>query len=288
MLSPELLSKVDQIFIRASRRVTDVFCGEYESAFRGRGIEFEEFRDYIPGDDIRQIDWNVTARMDKPYVKIFREEREQTVFFLVDLSASHDFGRARSKREVITEIAALLAFATIKGNDKVGLVLFTDRIELFIPPKKGRGHVWHIIASLLTHRPQGRGTSIATALKFFLNMIRRPATCFVMSDFWDSDFIDPLKIANFRHDVVAIRVLDALEKQLPAGALVNFSDLESARGFSVDLNAVARDNRAYTRAREAHLNHVMRAAAIDYLDLEVNEDHVERLIRYFMGREKKR
>lgn len=288
MLSPELLSKVDQIFIRASRRVTDVFCGEYESAFRGRGIEFEEFRDYIPGDDIRLIDWNVTARMDKPYVKIFREEREQTVFFLVDLSGSHDFGRTRTKREVITEIAALLAFATIKSNDKVGLVLFTDQVELFIPPKKGRGHIWHIIASLLTHEPKGRGTNIATALKFFLDMVRRRATCFVMSDFWDHDFVDPLKIANFRHNVVAIRVLDAIEKYLPSGALVSFADLESAQVLSLDLSAVAHGSRTDTQARETHLNHVMRSAGIDYLDLEIGEDYVDRLIRYFIGREKKR
>lgn len=288
MLSPELLNKIDQVFIRASRRVTEVFCGEFESAFRGRGIEFEEFRDYIPGDDVRQIDWNVTARMDKPFVKIFREEREQTVFFLIDMSASGDFGRQRSKREVITEIAALLSFATIKSNDKVGLILFTDRVELFIPPKKGRSHVWHIIAKILSHKPQSRGTSVSEAIRFYLNTIRRPATCFVLSDFWDSGFLDALKIAGFRHDVVAIRVLDDLEKKMPSRGIAGFVDLESGERIDVDLASSARKTNALSQARDAHLNHVLRASGIDFLDLSLSQDPVEGLIRYFMRREKKR
>ena len=288
MLSPELISKIDQIFIRSSRRVTEVFCGEYESAFRGRGIEFEEFREYTPGDDIRQIDWNVTARMDRPFVKIFREEREQTVFFLLDLSASGDFGRQRSKRDVTSEIAALLAFATIKNNDKIGLILFSDRIEIFIPPKKGRAHVWHLIATILGHKPNGRGTSIATAIQFFMTVMRRPATCFLMSDFWDQNFVGALKIANHRHDLVAIRVLDPVEKKLPEAGLVSFNDLESGQGLSADLAGHGHKSGQHNAARESHLSHVFRSSNIDFLDLVTGQDYVERLTRFFIQREKRR
>lgn len=282
MLSPELIKKVDQIFIRSRRRVTDVFSGEFKSAFRGRGIEFEEFRDYIPGDDIRQIDWNVTARMNRPYLKVFREEREQTILFLIDLSKSQDFGKTRSKKEILTEIAALLAYATIKSNDKVGLILFTDRIEKYIPPKKGRAHVWHLIATILTHEPEGVGTNIETAIGFLMTVTRRRTTCFLMSDFWDDTFSRTLKVAPYRHEFVAIRVLDPLEKRLPEGALINFADLETSENFNLDL---AENEQV---SNQLQLSYQMQSSRVDFLDLTIGEDYVEKLLQFFLKREKKR
>ena len=288
MLSPDLIKTVDQIFIRSRRRVTDVFSGEFKSAFRGRGIEFEEFRDYIPGDDIRQIDWNVTARMNKPYLKVFREEREQTILFLIDLSKSQNFGAARSKKEILTEIAATLAYATIKSNDKVGLILFTDRIEKYIPPKKGRAHVWHLIATIFTHKPKGSGTNIEMAIQFLMNITRRRTTCFLMSDFWDETFSRALKVAPYRHEFVAIRLLDPLEKNLPEGALINFSDLETLEDFNLDLT---KKNHVIPSVQERgiqKLSYQMQSSRIDFLDLTIGEDYVERLLQFFLKREKKR
>lgn len=290
MLSPELIKKVDQIFIRSRHKVTDVFTGDFESAFRGRGIEFEEFREYVPGDDIRQIAWNVTARMDRPFVKIFREEREQTIFFLVDLSKSQDFGAGRTKHEILTEIAALLAYATIKSNDKIGLIIFTDRVEKYVPPKKGRGHVWHIIATILSHKPQSSGTSLNMALEFFMRVCPRQATCFLMSDFWDADFESGLSVAAYKHDFNVVRVLDDLEKNLPAGVLMDFSDNETGAHFSVDM-ASGRGRREMTEflsEREDHLQHFFRAHDIDCLDLTVDSDYVDSLTRFFLSRGKKR
>ncbi|HLD45874.1 MAG TPA: DUF58 domain-containing protein, partial [bacterium] len=205
MLSAELIKKIDSLFIRSRHRVTDVFSGEYESAFRGRGIEFEEFREYVPGDDIRQIDWHVTARMDKPFVKIYREEREQTIFFLVDSSRSLKFGQKREKLEVATELAALLSYAAIKSHDKVGLIIFSDQIEKYIAPKQGRAHVWNIIATLLTHKPRGTKTDINQATQFFLNVTRRKTVCFLISDFLDVDCRDSLRVASFKHEFVVMR-----------------------------------------------------------------------------------
>lgn len=290
MLSADLIKKVDQIFIRSRRRVTDVFSGEFESAFRGRGIEFEEFRDYIPGDDIRQIDWNVTARMNKPYVKVFREEREQTILFLIDLSKSQNFGARRSKKEILTEIAALLAYATIKSHDKVGLILFTERIEKYIPPQKGRAHVWHLIATILTHEPKGVGTNIETAIEFLMHVTRRRTTCFLMSDFWDETFFRTLKVAPYRHEFVAIRVLDPLEKRLPAGGLINFADLETSESFNLDLTKKDQiSNLAQEREdQNQELSYQMQSSRIDFLDLTIGEDYVERLLQFFLKREKKR
>jgi uncharacterized protein (DUF58 family) len=290
MLSPELIKKVDQLFIRARRKVTDVFAGEFESAFRGRGIEFEEFREYVPGDDIRQISWNVTARMDKPFVKVFREEREQTVFFLIDLSASQDFGAGRTKRDIVTEIAALLAYTAIRTNDKVGLVLFTDRIEAYVPPKKGRAHVWHIIATILTHKPASRGTDVTQALKFFMTVCPRRVTCFLMSDFWDEGYGSGLAIAAVKHDIVVLRVSDAIERAVPPSALMDFSDNESGARVTVDLKA--RANRialsGRLQARENEMSRFFRAKGIGELSLRVDGDYVDALLEFFLSREKRK
>ncbi len=215
-LSPELFAKIRGIQIRAQRLVTDLFAGEYESAFKGRGMEFEEVREYQPGDDLRPIDWNVTARMDHPYVKQHREERELTVMLLVDTSASTDFGTAgKLKSEVAAEVAALLAYTAIKSHDRVGLIAFSDQVELYIPPKKGRGHVWRVIRAILTLEPSHRGTDLAAALDYLGRVSRRRAVAFLISDFWDGGFDDRLRVAARRHDLTAIPVLDRREAELP-------------------------------------------------------------------------
>lgn len=290
MLSPDLIKKADQIFLRSRRKVTNVFAGEFESAFRGSGIEFEEFREYIPGDDVRQIDWNVTARFDKPFIKIFREERERTLFLLIDQSHSQNFGAERAKREVVTEIAALLAYATLRTNDKIGLILFTDRVEKFIPPKKGRAHVWHLIATLLSHEPKNRGTNISEALRFLIAVATRRATCFLISDFWDEDFVSALKLTASKHDLIAVRVLDTLEKEISHGALIEFQDSESGKSLSTDLgNSTNRKNIALDLSlRTQQLQRILQVSRTDWLDLEANENYVDALLTFFLKREQKR
>lgn len=287
MLSPELLKKVDSLFIRSRRKVTDVFSGEYESAFRGSGIEFEEFREYAPGDDVRQIDWNVTARMDRPFVRVHREEREQTIFFLVDASKSLFFGKQKEKIEVATEIAALLSYAAIKSSDKVGLLIFSDCIEKYIPPKKGKGHVWNVIASLLSHKPRGKQTNINQALQFFLQVAHRRTTCFLISDFFDDNYQHSLRVANLKHEMVVFRLLDPLENRFSQGVLMDFDDLETGEKFSADLN----DKKNIIHGlndKKKELKHFAGVHQIDFLDLSTDEDYVESLLRFFIQRDKKR
>ncbi|EKD51142.1 MAG: hypothetical protein ACD_62C00335G0004 [uncultured bacterium] len=288
MLSAELIKKIDSLFIRSRHRVTDVFSGEYESAFRGRGIEFEEFREYVPGDDIRQIDWHVTARMDKPFVKIYREEREQTIFFLVDSSRSLKFGQKREKLEVATELAALLSYAAIKSHDKVGLIIFSDQIEKYIAPKQGRAHVWNIIATLLTHKPRGTKTDINQATQFFLNVTRRKTVCFLISDFLDVDCRDSLRVASFKHEFVVMRVLDTLERQLPQLALMDFVDLESGQNKTLDLGGNNTWFGDGYRQTTKDLTRFLGNNNIDFLDLRADEDYVEALLKFFMKKDKKR
>lgn len=265
-----------------------MFTGEYESAFRGSGIEFEEFRDYVPGDDVRRIDWHVTARMNKPYVKVYREEREQTIFFLVDVSRSLQFGRRKQKIEAATEVAALLAYAAVKSHDKVGLIIFSDRIEIYIPPKKGRGHVWRIIAALLSHNPVGRQTSIGDALNFFLKVARRKTVCFLISDFLGDGFFDVLRVASLKHEMAALRIVDGLEKSLPRGALADFTDLESGQRLGCDLTSGRDPVGVAQKSMTEYLNRQCGSSRIDLVNLSSDEDYVEALLHYFMKREKKR
>ncbi len=288
MLSSELLKKIDSIFIRSRHRVTDVFAGEYESAFRGRGIEFEEFREYVPGDDVRQIDWNVTARMDKPFVKVFREEREQTIFFLVDSSKSLKFGKKREKLEVATELAALLSYAAIKSNDKVGLIIFSDRIERYIAPKKGRAHVWNLIATLLRHKPQGRKTDVKSAIQFFLNVANRKTVCFLISDFLGVECRESLRVASFKHEFVVMRVLDSLERKMPKGVLMDFKDLETGEKSTADLSKGVKWYDKDYQKKTKDLTYFLGSNQIDFLDLNVDEDYVDALLKFFIKREKKR
>ena len=227
-LEAELLKKVRKIHIRSRRMVDDVMAGEYQSAFRGRGMEFDMVREYQEGDEVRMIDWNVTARFGHPFVKSYVEERELTVMFLVDISASGKFGTLNQlKKETAAELCAVLAFNAIKKNDRIGLILFSDQIELFLPPQKGRTHVLRVIRELLYFKPVGKRTSINTALEYFNRVIKKRAVAFLVSDFLDSGYFKNLNLTNKKHDVVAIEVFDPREKSLPSLGIINLTDPET-------------------------------------------------------------
>ena len=231
----DLFKRVRKIEIKARGLSQQLFSGEYHSAFRGRGMAFSEVREYQYGDDVRNIDWNVTARLSHPYVKIFEEERELTVMLLIDVSGSNDFGtRARLKQEMIAELAAVLAFSAIQNNDKVGVIFFSNKIEKFIPPKKGSTHILRIIRELITFKPENTETDISLALRYFANVIKKRSTTFVISDFYDRNYDDALKIASKKHDIVALRIADRNEQSLPDMGLVNFFDQESQQRVCID------------------------------------------------------
>lgn len=290
MLSPQLLKKIQAIYIKSRFLATDVFTGEYESAFRGRGIEFEEVREYYPGDDIRSIHWPITARMDKPYVKVYREEREQTLLFVVDASASENFGsQTRPKKEIIAEIAALLAYTANRSNDKVGLVIFSDHVEKYIPPKKGKSHVWHVISELLSFEPKGHKTNLKEALQFVDRICNRRSICFVISDFLATGYEKALRVLNFRHDVVSFTVTDPLEHRLPVGGLMTFRDLETGEVKTLDFGQAK--SRALYEARQKKKFEDLRlfflSLDMDFLLVKTDEDYIEPLLRFFRLREKR-
>jgi len=269
MLPKDLVRRIRRIEIRTRRAVNNALAGQYHSVFKGRGMAFSEVRQYQPGDEIRTIDWNVTARMREPYVKVFTEERELTVMLLVDLSASGDFGTVeKSKAEVAAEIAALLAFSAIQNNDRVGLLLFTDRVEKFIPPKKGRTHVLRVISEILTFRPTGRGTDIAGALEYHQRLMRRSAVTFLVSDFLDTGFDTQIRLTARRHDLIPVVLTDPWEEALPALGLVVGEDAET--GEPIFLDTLSPRVRAAFAARakaaaEARA-HAFRRLALDHVD----------------------
>ncbi len=232
MISTELIRKIRRIEIKSNKLVEEIFSGEYRSGFRGKGIEFEDIREYYPGDDIRNIDWNVTARHNKAYVKQFSEERELNIFLLIDMSRSNSFG---SKKELIAEVGATLAFSANRNNDKVGVIFFTEKVEKFIPSKNGRKHVLSIIENILNFEPMHSGTNLAQALQYFNRIEKKPSVVFLISDFLDDDeYRKDLKITSKRHDLVLIRVVDRAEELIPAGAIFTFEDLESGRTVVLD------------------------------------------------------
>jgi uncharacterized protein (DUF58 family) len=288
MIARELLRKVRRIEIRTSQMVNDALAGQYHSAFKGRGMEFEEVRPYQIGDDVRTIDWNVSARFGEPYVKVFREERELTVLMVVDLSASQEFGTAgQLKRELVAELGATLAFSAIKNNDKIGLVLFTDRVEKFVPPRKGTGHVLRVIRELLAFRPQGRGTDIAGAIDHVNRIMRRRAVVFVISDFQDRGFERALRIARRRHDVILVDVSDRRERSLPPAGLVALEDGETGRRIVVDAGS-RRIREAWGRAARAAQEawqRRLRQMRLDCIQVRTGESFVEPLVRFFRTRE---
>lgn len=290
MLPKELAKKIRFIQIYTSKAVNDVLAGEYHSVFKGRGMEFDEVREYAPGDEIRSIDWNVTARTGHPYVKRYVEERELTVLFVVDLSASGSFGtKSQLKNEVAAELCALLAFSAIKNNDKVGLIVFTDEIELYIPPKKGVSHVLRVIRDLLNFQPRRQRTDIKQALDFMGRVTPRRAVVFLVSDFQAAGYEKRLRIASRRHDLIAVSLKDPRESALPPAGLIELEDAETGERMLVDTGSakVRRRYEALAREREDKLAASFRSMAIDQIPVVTGEDYVRDLVKFFRIRERR-
>lgn len=290
MIPKELLKKIRLIEISTSRLVNNVFAGEYHSVFKGRGMEFNEVREYDTHDDPRDIDWNVTARMGHPYTKIFVEERELTVVFLVDASASGIYGtRERTKSEVIAEIAALLAFSAVKNHDRVGLMVFSDRVEKFIPPRKGKQHVLRVIREILTFRPKHRGTSLSAALKNLNDMLTKRATVFFFSDFIAANYDRPLKVAHKKHDLVAVVVEDPTEKSFPVlGGPIELEDAETGETLSLwpGKGFKERTLREWQKRKESR-DRLFESIGLDHIEIETGAPYIDPLIRFFKNRAKK-
>ncbi|MBR0432649.1 MAG: DUF58 domain-containing protein [Bacteroidaceae bacterium] len=288
METSEILKRVRQIEIKTRGLSSNIFAGEYHSAFKGRGMAFSEVREYQYGDDIRDIEWNVTARFNKPYIKVFEEERELTVMLLVDVSASHDFGtKVQTKRDMVTEIAATLAFSAIQNNDKIGVIFFSDRIEKFIPPKKGRKHILYIIRELLDFKPESSRTNIHQAVEYLTQVIKRRCTCFVLSDFIDErDFRQPLTIANRKHDVVAIQVYDRRIAELPDVGLIRVKDAETGHLQWVDTSSrrVRNAHAQWWRDRQAVLDDTFTRSNVDHVSVRTDQDYVVALRNLFAQR----
>lgn len=288
MDSNELIKKVRKIEIKTRGLSQNIFAGEYHSAFKGRGMMFSEVREYQYGDDIRDIDWNVTARHNHPYVKVYEEERELTVMLLVDVSASRNFGaEGPEKREMIAEIAATIAFSAIQNNDKIGALFFSDRVEKFITPKKGRRHILFLIRELLDFQPQSKGTDIAQAVKYFSDALKRRCTMFLISDFIDSsDYKTPLTVAASRHDIMAIQVYDKRDGELPDVGLMRVADLETGRTMWVDTGS-ARTRKEYNKwwyARQQQMSATLRSTRVDFTSIATDEDYVRALMGLFKNR----
>ncbi|HHT22188.1 MAG TPA: DUF58 domain-containing protein [Bacteroidales bacterium] len=287
METNELLKKVRKIEIKTRGLSQNIFAGQYHTAFKGRGMTFSEVREYQYGDDVRSIDWNVTARFGRPYIKIFEEERELTVILLVDVSGSLDFGTTyQFKKGIITEVAATLAFSTIQNNDKVGAIFFSDKIEKFIPPKKGKKHVLHIIRELLVYEPDSNQTDIAGALKYFTNAIKKRSTAFIISDFMDSGFERTLSIANNKHDIAALQVYDVRETELSDVGLIKLKDAETGERIWIDTS----DKRLRTaykhkwNERQLELQKIFKQSGVDTVSMSTSDDYVKALMRLFQLR----
>ena len=287
MIPKELLRKIRHIEIRTSRLVNEVLAGQYSATFKGRGMEFEEVRPYQVGDDVRTIDWNVSARYGEPFVKVYREERELTVMLLVDLSGSHLFGtHEQLKRELAAEVCATLAFSAIKNNDKVGLTLFTDRVEKFVPAKKGRQHVLRVIRELLYREPVGRGTDLVGALEHLARVARRRSVVFLVSDFQDAGYERALRVARRRHDLIPVSIADPREQELPNVGLIELVDGETGELVLVDTSSRrVREGFAADVRRSGELrDQVFRRMDVDALELTTGCSFVEPLLRYFHRR----
>ncbi len=290
MIPAEVMKKIRGIQIRTSRMVNDIFAGEYHSVFKGQGMEFEEVREYVPGDDIRMIDWNVTARTSVPHIKKLVEERELTVMLMVDASGSGRFGSVdRFKNELAAELCAVLAFSAIKNNDRVGLIIFTDTVELYIPPDKGRRHVLRVIREVLYFAPKGHGTNIPEALHFFNNVTRRHSVAFIVSDFMAEEYESALRIANKRHDVIAVTVTDPREETLPDVGLLNVRDAESGRETLVNTSD-SKMRSLYElkgRKRVEERGMIFRRTRVDAIDLRTDTPYIDEIRRFFKMRERR-
>lgn len=298
METTELLKRVRKIEIKTRGLSNQIFSGEYHSAFKGRGMAFSEVREYQPGDDIRAIDWNVTARFNHPYIKVFEEERELTVMLIVDVSASENFGTQKQlKKDLVTEICAVLAFSAIQNNDKTGVIFFSDRIEKFIPPKKGRSHILRIIRELINFTPEGKGTDINMALQYLTNVIKKKSIAFLISDFIDDKFTqeskrgaDALKIANKKHDLVTLRISDKREYELPDVGLVRILDAETGKLQWIDTsNPSIRTQYSKTSAkRDARLKDMFNRSGVDSATISTSDSYIKPLMNLFKKRESKR
>ena len=291
MISPELFKRVRHVHIRTRRLVNNMFAGHYHSVFKGRGIEFAEVREYTPGDEVRAIDWNVTARRGQIYVKRFVEERELTVMLLVDLSASGQFGSVRRlKTEIATELCAILALSAILNHDRVGLLLFTDRIEKFLSPQKGKRHVLRVIRDVLSFQPQGRGTNVGLALEYLHRLHRRRTVSFLVSDFLATGYEQPLRLVSRRHDIIPISITDRRELSLPRLGLVTLQDLETGATILVDTSSAA-VHQQYQQRRQAALDRrrqLFQSLGIDAIDVYTDERYIQPLLRFFRARARRR
>lgn len=291
MEAQELFKKVRKIEIKTRGLSNQIFSGEYHSVFKGRGMAFSEVREYQFGDDIRNIDWNVTARFNHPFVKVFEEERELTVMLLIDVSGSNNFGTRRQlKQELITEVAAVLSFSAIHNNDKVGVIFFSDIIEKFIPPKKGSSHILRIIRELIDFKAENTGTNIAEALRYLTNVIKKKSTAFIISDFMDSNFEKALQIANYKHDLIALRVTDDREKEIPNVGLVRMRDAETGALQWVDTSsAKTRESlKGYALKKSASIDMALARAGVDMARLYTGRDYVKPLMTLFKKRESRK
>lgn len=287
MSTIELLKKVRKIEIKTKGLSNHIFSGEYHTAFKGKGMAFSEVREYQPGDDVRSIDWNVTARYNNPFVKVFEEEREMTVILLIDVSGSSDFGtQSQLKREVATEISAVLSFSAINNNDKIGVIFFSDKIEKFIPPKKGKSHILRIIRELITFESGSKKTNIEIALKYFNNVIKKRAVCFILSDFIDKEFDKSLKIAKNKHDVIALRIHDEREEFLPNVGMIKVKDTESGELRWIDTsdkNIRDEFNKNYYNF-EMDLKQTLQSSGVDHIDIKTGKDYIKPLMNFFKHR----
>ncbi|MBI5373357.1 MAG: DUF58 domain-containing protein [Sphingobacteriales bacterium] len=287
LTTTEILKKVRELEIKSKKLTTDLFTGEYHSAFKGRGMSFKEVREYAAGDDTRFIDWNVSARFGHPFSKVFEEERELTVMLLVDISNSSLFGtRHARKRDIITEIGAVLSFSAVNNADKIGVIFYSDVVEAYIPPKKGKQHALYIVRQLLSKEPKGKGTSVSKALRYFTNSTRQKSIAFILSDFLDASYEDALRIAGKKHDVIGIKLYDKMDMQLPDAGLLQAEDAESGKTKWVDSsNALVR----YQYEQEffrvtAYASQVFKKAGCDLLHIKTGDDYVKVLQRFFLSR----
>jgi len=284
MLPRELIKRIRKLEIATRKVVSSVLSGQYHSVFKGRGMAFSEVRQYQPGDEVRTIDWNVTARMNDAYVKVFTEERELTVMLLVDVSASESFGSVeRSKAEIAAEVAAQIAFSAIANNDRVGLILFSDQIEKVVPPRKGRSHVLRLVSDILSFKPKGKGTSLSVGLTYLTHVAKRKTVAFLVSDFLAKDYEKALRIVARKHDLVPVTLIDPLEEKFPAMGLVDFEDPETGRRFTVDTSDPRVRGRFQQRmaARRDERNKLFKKLSLDSVELRANEEYSSALQKFF-------
>lgn len=290
MEANELLKKVRKIEIKSRGLTNHIFSGYYHSAFKGKGMAFSEVREYRYGDDIRNIDWNVTARLNHPYIKVFEEERELTVMLLIDVSGSNNFGTQKNfKKDIISEIAAVLSFSAIQNNDKVGVIMFSDIIEKFIPPQKGSSHILRIVRELINFKPKNTETNISEALKYFTNIIKKRCTAFIISDFLDNNFEQALGISCQKHDIIALKIFDDIETQIPDVGLIKLNNAETNEDIWIDTSD--RNFRAnyisWHNTHKRYIENLFTKNGIDNISISANEDYVKPLIKLFKQREKR-